>query len=254
MTMHLHNVLISFLIGMLADTVWFEKVFEYVIRVEFQQRGTLHLHLALWAFTYPHQDLRGNSKEKRFSPFIRMLCSYGFDHVDVQYGEGFLNYINGYTAKASDAMNFRLDQHTTPGASHQWRTCYRLLCKHVMCVPEIMARFASLPLMVRSFHVEALVAPIPRKDRDMTQTLAGRRYLAYLKLWGGDGSIPLLTITSSFLQWCRKHTLGAEGPRLRHSDRTLAIGVRFAFELLDIFIGQYAAFFFAALPARLFRS
>jgi len=89
--MHLHNVLISFLTGMLADIVWFEEVYEYVIRVEFPERWTLHLHLALWALTYPHIDLRGNNSKKRFSSFILMLCSYGFDQVDVHNGEGFLN-------------------------------------------------------------------------------------------------------------------------------------------------------------------
>jgi len=140
-------------------------------------------------------------------------------------------------------MNFRLDQHTSTNTSHHWRTCYRLLCKQVVCVPEVITRVASLPLMVRSFHVEPLVAPTPKKERDMTQTQGGRRYLAYQKHWGGDGVMPLLTITSSFLNWCRKYSLDTEGPRLRSSNCTLAIGVRFAFELFDLFIGQYAAVF-----------
>ena len=205
--------------------------------------GRLHLHIALWTINHPHIDLRGNSSEGRYSSFIKMWCSYGFDHIDVQYGEGFLNYINGYTAKASDAMNFRLDQHASADSSHQWRTCYRLLSKQVLCVPEVMARVASLPLMVRSFHVEPLVAPTPKKERDMTHTQGGRRYLAYLKTWGGDGAMPLLTITSSFINWSRTYSLSTEGPRLRSSTRTLAIGVRFAFELLDLFIGQYATVF-----------
>jgi len=74
-TMHLHNVLISFLTGMLADNAWFEEVYEHVIRVEFQERGTLHLHIALWALTYPHIDLRGEQfRRGRLSSFIRMLC------------------------------------------------------------------------------------------------------------------------------------------------------------------------------------
>ena len=77
----------------------------------------------------------------------------------------------------------------------------------------------------------------------MAQTQGGRRYLAYLKHWGGNGAMPLLTITFSFISWSRRYCLGAEGPRLRVSNRTLAIGVRFAFELFDLFIGQYAAVF-----------
>ena len=194
LTMHLHNVLTAVLPGVLKDKEWFDEVYEYVIRVELQERGTLHLHIALWAILYEHVDLRGNSAEGRWSDFIRMLCSYGFDHIDVQYGEGFLNYINGYTVKASDAMDFRLDQHTMPGESHQWRTCYRLLCKQVVCVPEIMAKVASLPLMIRSFHVEPVVAPTPKKDRSMAHTESGRQYLAYLEHWCGTGSMPLRVV------------------------------------------------------------
>ena len=109
-----------------------------------------------------------------------MLSSYGFDTIDVQYGEGFLNYINGYTSKASDAMDFRLDQHAMPDASAQWRTCYRLLCKQVTCVPEIMAKIASLPLVIRSFNVEPVATPTPKRDKYMSVTQARRQHVAYL--------------------------------------------------------------------------
>ena len=104
--MHVHNVLIAVIGGILKDKDWFDEVYEHVIRVELQERGTLHLHIAVWAILYEHVDLRGNSKEGRWSDFIRMLSSYGFDHIDVQYGGGFLSYTNGYMAKASGAMNF----------------------------------------------------------------------------------------------------------------------------------------------------
>ena len=212
LTMHLHNVLTVVMSDLLRDQRWFEEVYEHVIRIEFQERGTLHLHVALWALLYDHVDLRGNSQEGRWSDFIRVLSSYGFDHIDVQYGEGFLNYINGYTSKASDAMDFRLDQHTMPGASHQWRTCYRLLCKQVICVPEIMATIASLPLMVRSFHVDPVVAPTPKKNRAMALTESGRQYLAYMQHWCGTGTMPLRVVSLSFMEWMRKYTHGAAGP------------------------------------------
>ena len=120
-----------------------------------------------------------------------MLCSYGFDHIDVQYGEGILSSINGYVSKASDAMNVRLDQHSLPDASAQWRTCCRLLRKQVTCVPEIMAKIASLPLMIRSFNVEPIVAPTPKSGKDLSLTQTGRQYQAYLEHWCGHGSMPL---------------------------------------------------------------
>ena len=212
LTLHIHSVLTAVVEGFLRDKQRFDEMYEYVIRVEFQERGTLHLHVAAWAILHDHMDLRGNSQEGRWSEFIRVLSSYGFDHIDVQYGEGFLNYINGYTTKASDAMDFRLDQHAMPDASHQWRTCYRLLCNQVMCVPEIMAKIASLPLMVRSFHVEPVVAPTPKKDRDMAHTESGRQYLAYLAHWCGVGTMPLRVVSLSFMEWMRKYTHGAAGP------------------------------------------
>ena len=161
----------------------------------------------------------------------------------MQYGEGFLNYINGYTAKASDAMDFRLDQHTASEVSYQWRMCYRLLCKQVVCVPEIMAKFASLPLMIRSFQVEPLVAPTPNRGRTMAHTEGGRQYQAYLKHWCGESVMSLRVVSLSFINWKRKYTHGATGLRERDAKCTVAIGMRFVFELLDIFIGQYVAIF-----------
>ena len=165
------------------------------------------------------------------------------DHIDVQYGEGFLNYIIGYTSKASDAMDFRLDQHIASDASYQWRTCYRLLCKQVMCVPEIMAKFASLPLMIRSFHVEPVVTSTPKRGNAIEHTDSGRQYLAYLRHWCGVGSMPLRVVSLSFMSWLRRYSTGPKGVRARPSGYTLAIGVRFAFEMLDVFVGQYAAIF-----------
>ena len=55
--------------------------------------------------------------------------------------------------------------------------------------------------------------------------------------------MPLRVVSLSFIDWKRKYKHGAIGLRERAAKCTLAIGVRFAFELLDIFIGQYAAIF-----------
>ena len=30
------------------NSEWFKKVFHYVIRLEYQQRGTIHFHVAVW--------------------------------------------------------------------------------------------------------------------------------------------------------------------------------------------------------------
>ena len=99
---------------------------------------------------------------------------------------------------------------------------------------------ASLPLMMRSFHVEPLVAPSPMKDRALEQTVGGRQYAAYLRHWCGAGSLPLRAISMSFLAWVRVYSLEASGPKRRKSGGSLAIGVRFAFEMLDLFLGPSA--------------
>ena len=119
---------------LLAPGRFFSHIFEHVIRFEFQGRGTLHIHIALWAIVAAGQELRGTSGQTT-SEFIRFLEREGFASIDVQYGEGFLNYINGYTAKASDALDFRLKEHLAKDGSHRWRMTYRLMCKQALCAP-----------------------------------------------------------------------------------------------------------------------
>ena len=72
-----------------------------------------------------------------------------------------------------------------------------LFLHQVICVPEIMAKIASLALMIRSFQVEPIVAPTPKKDRAMAHTQSGRQYLAYLHHWCGEGTMPLRVVSLS---------------------------------------------------------
>ena len=202
-SLHVSNVLQAVVPQLLGDANYFKHVFEHVIRVEFQGRGTLHIHIALWAIVADGLDLRGTSGQSHDSPIIRFLENIGFASVDVQYGEGFLNYINGYTSKASDALDFRLKEHTAQDASHQWRMTYRLMCKHAPCVPEIACHFAGLQLMRRSFGIEPLYAPVPRTDIDLEQNTSLRLYGHYLKHWCPGGVVPMLQVTKNLLQWAR---------------------------------------------------
>ena len=109
-------------------------------------------------------DLRGTTGQSHNSPLIYFLESIGFQTVDVQYGEGFLNYINGYTAKCSDSLDFRLNEHVRQGENSKWRMAYRMLCKYSPCIPEVFCHFASLPLMKRSFQIDVVFAPIQRAN------------------------------------------------------------------------------------------
>ena len=61
------------------------------------------------------------------------------------------------------------------------------------------------------------------------------------------GGLPIPCIVSqSFITYARTHYLadGAARKRQKTNGKTAAIGVRFAFELLDNYIGQYCAMFF----------
>ena len=65
----------------------------------------------MWALLHAHLDLRGTTGKAGSSPLLSFLEGLGFESIDIQYGEGYLNYINGYVVKASDAMDFKLKEH-----------------------------------------------------------------------------------------------------------------------------------------------
>ena len=163
----------------------------------------------------------------------------GFQTVDIQYGSGFLNYINGYVSKCTDCLDFRLSEHIRSEENYKWRMVYRLLCQQSPCVPEIYAQFASLQLMRRTFYVDAVYAPLQKADMDLEQNVTLRLYGTYLK-HGWPGAI----VEQSFLTWSRFWAMrdGKVQPRCRK--KTTAIGVRFCFELLDNYICQYCTMFF----------
>ena len=240
LTLHVYNVLSSVMQLLFKKNDYFKEVFEHVLRVEFQERGTLHIHIALWAIIQAGLDLRGTTGKPHQSILIEWLESLGFQTIDIQYGEGFLNYINGYTSKASDCLDFRLTEHTRKGENYKWRMCYRLLCQQSPCVPEIYAHFAGLQLMRRSFVIDALYAPIQKVDMDLSGNVSSKLYHHYLQ---HDG--PAM-VTRSFLQWSRDWTIrdGKKTRRAKQFGKKTAIGVRFCFELQDNYICQFCTMFF----------
>ena len=65
----------------------------------------------------------GEKWEQATSPFHAYLEQLFNCHVDVQWTTGRLNYINGYTTKAHDAMDFRLGaEFTDSPANDRWPT------------------------------------------------------------------------------------------------------------------------------------
>ena len=123
LTLHLYHALTTIfqkviLVG--GGPAGFEKVFCYTIRIEFQGRGTLHIHVLAWVKFEKRFALQGHApsltgrtggkasggkipEDPRLLKFLEKL----FDaSVDVQCDNGhhnFLNYVTSYETKASDA-------------------------------------------------------------------------------------------------------------------------------------------------------
>jgi len=75
LTLHIYNVLMTVMRSLFQENEFFERVYEYVIRVEFQGRGTLHIHIAMWAILRS-ATIAGTSGKPHHSDLIKLLESY----------------------------------------------------------------------------------------------------------------------------------------------------------------------------------
>ena len=73
---------------------FFDEVFDYCIRVEFQGRGTLDIHGIAWAIMQPGVKIDGRVVDNRWSPFVQLLHTLFKSNVDVAIG-AYHNYISG---------------------------------------------------------------------------------------------------------------------------------------------------------------
>ena len=184
LTLHLYHYLTS-VVKKLLNSSFFKKCYQYVIRYEFQGRGTLHLHIAAWVLpddARPIASLVGQSRKKA-SPLVDLLEELCHASIDVQEGSGHLNYINGYTTKASDALNFCIKPYAAKKVDHKWLTTYRLLSKCTPLIPEVITSFGQLPHMRRSFHVGTLYPPAQHRRGDVMRkepNTSDKLYDAYL--------------------------------------------------------------------------
>ena len=137
--LHLHHVLLVAMKEVQQPGEWFEDVFHHCMRIEFQGRGTVHIHIALWAIARVGLELEGRTGDYTTSPLVAFLSAlFGGCKVDVQLGSGWLNYINGYIDKASDAMDFRVTEHyKDTEANAAWRQTYRLMSKRAPLLTEV---------------------------------------------------------------------------------------------------------------------
>ena len=77
MTLDLYHKLVETMKDLLntkdQTNEFFDEVYDYCIRGEFQGRGTLHIHVIAWAILHPGVKLAGGVVEKRWSPCVRLL-------------------------------------------------------------------------------------------------------------------------------------------------------------------------------------
>ncbi|CAE7803623.1 UBP25, partial [Symbiodinium necroappetens] len=216
----------------------------------FQSRGTLHVHALLWADLLPGwavDDIAGRTGQSR-SNFLDLLERLFKSRADVQCGDGshcLLRYVAGYVAKASDALQFNLKQ--LEGES-TWRQAYRLLTKKSPTEQEIIMEFAGLSMVKHSFSGHDVHAPIPGSAARNSSRHAYNAYQWYLTksedVFGCSRSY-------SFVQWLRKFrvtgnsledmTLHLHNQRGPKANKPCSVAVAFPFELLDIYVGAWAA-------------
>ena len=180
---------------LVSDNDFFDEVYDYCIRIEYQGRGTLHIHVVAWAILQPGVEIAGNVVKKQWSPFVRLLHKTFKSNVDVAIG-AYHNYISGYISKASDAMNFSTSEHFKPKVNDSWLVVFRLLTKGTKCMPEIFTYFARHPQMVRSFRTDTIYAPGPTCPDDANNSM--KLYTAYRKK--EDSMFPLKSI--AFYRLC----------------------------------------------------
>ena len=240
-TLHIYEVVVGVLDRLLSlggHNLW-RRVVEHLRRVEFQGRGTLHFHVALWVLHDSLDDLVHSTKGSRKSVLGSYLEEVFECDVDIQVGSGFLNYINGYVTKASDCVDFSSkeysDQDDSGAENTDWKRTYRGLLKGTPCLQEIYCSMSSeVKPMARSVSVEEAFPPVPFEPPRSNQTSIA--YDAFFRPCN-RGPGPLV----SFISWLRSVKSISPSGVVRHralDECTLALAVRYRGISGDGFLGQ----------------
>ena len=224
---------------------WF-IVYEYVVKTEYQGRGTPHWHIACWVVCFTLlRFLAGNTGKRIISAFVKFLQLVFMCEIDVQVGNGRLNYINQYVAKDHDAVDVGLGEYVQSGSTAPWLATYRLLSKSTPCIPEVAIRMASLPEFERSYSHVLLYPPQPKDCVTLDErkvNFSTRMYGIYLqemRVLIAAGA----TMKESFLAWHRSREYDAEsqtcsmrgGKHQQRYHKTMVVACRYWYELTDGF-------------------
>ena len=192
-------------------------------------------------------DITGRTDTKHNSKLVTLLQDTFRCRIDVPCGAGshaLMRYVAGYVAKASDALRFYGS--TTQDDNSAWRQTYRLLSKKSPLEQEMMLEFAGLQMCRHSFTGLALYAPIPGS----TAVNSSRDYYIAFQQELRQGNW-----NGNYMSWLRVHDVQLIGTRQkpggyrvtqrnsrgRGGGKDCAVAIAFPFELLDIYIGSWAA-------------
>ena len=138
------------------------KVYEWCMKTEYQGRGTPHWHIAAWVVCFGLlAHLQGRTGTAIVSAFVRFLSLLFVCEIDVQIGNGRLNYISGYVCKDHDAVDVGMGEYCQKNACGPWLATYRLMSKSSPCLPEVATRMAQLGEFERSYTHVLLCPPQP---------------------------------------------------------------------------------------------
>ena len=225
---------------------------EYTMKKEYQGRGTPHWHIAAWVVcTGLLADLEGriaNGVKKGMSALVQFLNLVFDCDIDVQVGNGRLNYINGYVSKDHDAVDVGLGEYVQKNATAPWLAAYRLLSKGSPSIPEVAIRMAQLPEMDRSYWHVLLYPPQPSQMVELEGRMANfsaRMYGIYLQEMRGLVAASVV-IDVSFLAWHRTREYDPQSSTYvfrgradkQYASKTMVVACRYWYELTDGFWGQ----------------
>ena len=171
--------------------------------------------------------------------------------VDIQVGNGRLDYINGYIAKDHDTVDVGLGEYVQRGNTAPWLASYRLLNKSTPCIPEVALRMASASEFDRTYSHVLLYPPQP----DECRTAEGRArnfsssmygiYLQEMRLAMAAG----IPISQSFLVWhhAREYDKDSRSCVFRGEKggqwygKTMVTACRYWYELTDGLWGEFVS-------------
>ena len=229
----------------------FFVVYEWVFKTEYQGRGTPHWHIAAWVVCFGLLSwLQGRTGTSVVSAFVKYLSMLFCCEIDVQIGNGRLNYINGYVSKDHDAVDVGLGEYVQKNATSSWLAAYRLLSKSTPCLPEVAIRMAQLSEFERSYANVLLYPPQPVAVLDpegRKGNFSQRMYGFYLREVQTQTAAGV-PVSQSFLAWHRgkEYDPSQEDMRVRVGRRqqrdaaTEVVACRYWFELTDGYWGQFS--------------